>query len=151
MAQSERYAWASLAALAAIYWYFQMRLLDGLVVVDQSAERLLFVYFVTLALSTLAAIGLSAIIFRGRRSRDERDVAIEARAGQHERWFVIAAINVMIWHALWDSAFSGRAPAHVDLANLPTLFFWLFTILFAGEAVKLVTTIALYRAQAGRG
>lgn len=151
MARAEIYAWSSLIALGAVYCWFQMRLLDGWTVADQSAERLLWTYFATIALSTVAEIAIAAVIGRGKRLVDERDHVIESRANQAERISIIVAINVLIWQALWEGAMQGHRLPRIDLAHLPTLFFWLFTILFAGEAVKRVATILHYRLQAARG
>lgn len=151
MTRAEQYAWSSLIALGAVYFWFQMRLLDGWTVADQSADRLLWTYFVTIALSTVAEIVIASVIARGKRLVDERDHVIESRANQAERIFIIIAINVLIWQALWEGALKGHRLPRIDLAHLPTLFFWLFTILYAGEAVKRVATILHYRVQAVRG
>lgn len=151
MTRAEQYAWSSLIALGAIYYWFQMRLLDGWTVADQSAERLLWVYFVTIGLSTVAEIVIAAVIARGNRLVDERDHVIESRANQAERLFIIIAINALIWQALWEGALPGHNLPRINLAHLPTLFFWLFTVLFAGETVKRAATILHYRLQAARG
>lgn len=146
--RTEWQAWASLAALAAVYWWFQMRMLDGIEVVDQEPAKLLWVYFVVIALSTLAEILIAALGGSGRAVlKDERDHAIEARANQNERFFMLAAINVLIWQALWEGAVAGHIVSKIDLTRLPVLFFWLFTILFAGEVIKRLSTIWLYRTQ----
>lgn len=146
--RTEWQAWASLATLGAVYWWFQMRMLDGLEVVDQSAGRLLGVFIVVAALTTVAEIIIASLGAGGRRVvKDERDHAIEARASQNERLFIIAAIYVLIWQALMEGVFAGHALPKIDLSSLPVLFFWLLTILFAGEAVKRISTIVLYRLQ----
>lgn len=146
--RTEAQSWASLAALIGIYWWFQMRMLDGVVVVDQPAGELLGVYFVLIALSTLAGILVASLGARGGKViKDERDLAIEARANQNERYFIIAAVNILIWQALWEGALAGHKLPRIDLTSLPVLFFWLVTVLFAGEMVKRVSTIWLYRRQ----
>ncbi|HBK93030.1 MAG TPA: hypothetical protein DDZ68_15305 [Parvularcula sp.] len=152
--QAEAKAWASLAALCAIFFWFQMRMMDGWAIVDQSARDLLSVYVVVLAMTTIAGIVIGSIGARkggGRIEADERDLAIEARANQNERFFIIAAINVLIWQALMEGAFAGHALPRIDLGRLSTLFFLLFAVLFGGEIVKRLSTIWLYRTQAGRG
>jgi hypothetical protein len=152
MTRTEWQAWASLAALLAIYWWFQMRLLDGFEVVEQPARELLGVFFVVAVLSTLSAIAIGAIGTGARKVvSDERDHAIAARANQNERFFIIAAVYVLLWQALMEGVFTGHALPKIDLTSLPVLVFWLLTILFAAEAVRLVSTIALYRLQSAAG
>lgn len=151
MARAEQYAWLSLIALGAIYFWFQMRILDGWTVAEQSAQTLLWVYFVVIGLSTVAEIVIAATISRGKRLADERDRMIELMASQAERAFIIIAINALVWQALWEGALQGHRLPRIGLGHLPTLFFWLFTVLFAGEAVKRIATILHYRLQAGRG
>lgn len=155
MSRAELYSWASLTAMAAIFWWFQMRMLDGFTIVDQSASALLGVYVAILIACALAGVliaSLLAAITRGKSEpMDERDRAIEAQANLNERIVLIVAINIVIWQALMEGVFAGHKLPRLDLAHLPTLFFVLFTILFLGEAVKLISTIALYRLQAARG
>lgn len=151
MTRAEIYAWSSLVALGAAYFWFQMRLLgDGWVVAEQSAGDLLYAYFVTIAVATVAEIVIASTVVRGPRLVDERDRAIDARANQVERGFIIVAINVLIWQALWEGAMRGHIFPNIDLTHLPTLVFWLITILFAGEGLKRLAIILLYRLQAGR-
>lgn len=155
MTRSELKAALSLLALGAVYWWFQMRLLDGLAVVDQPASKLLWVYLVVIAAATIAEILIASSVrlASGGKSveKDERDLAIEAMAGRNERYFIIAAVNVLIWQALWEGAMERHLLPHVDLTSLPTLFFALFTVLFAGEAVRLASILALYRLPFTRG
>lgn len=151
MTRAEQYAWASLAAMASVYWFFQMRLLDGAEVADQAPARLLWTYFTVIALATIAEIiiaGALGAVHGKSVAKDERDHAIEARANQNERLFIIAAVNVVVWQALWENLIPDHVMPHIDLTQPAALFFWLFTILFAGEAVKRVTTLWLYAAQA---
>ncbi len=151
MARAELYSWISLTALAAVYFWFQMRMLDGWTIVDQPANELLRVYFLVITAASLSELAIAGVIAASARGaavkRDERDLAIEARANLVERGFLIAAVNVVIWQALWEGALAGHGLPRIDLENLPTLFFVLLTILFAGECLKRMTTIALYRFQ----
>lgn len=150
MAIAEKYAWASLVALGAVFWFFQMRLTDGWSIPDQSAGRLFWAYCVTIGLSIVAEIIIaSTLSLRGRGAgleKDERDVAIELKANQAERVFIIVAINVIVFQLLAENAFSERALPRIDLTRPEVLFFALFTALFAGEFVKRIATIWLYRA-----
>lgn len=151
LTRSEGQAYASLALLIAVFAWFQMRMMDGWTIVQQPASELLGVYFVVLVVSTLAEILISAAgaaLTGGRRiERDERDFAIAARAQQNERLFIIVAVNVLIWQALWEGALEGHALPKIDITSLPTLFFCLFAVLFGGEIVKNLSTIWLYRTQ----
>jgi len=148
VSRAELYAWTSFAALAAVFWWFQMRMLDGWTIVDQPARELFEIYILTIALSAALEIIISLVLFGGAAvEKDERDRAIEARANLNERIFIIIAVNILIWQALWEGVLEGHALPKIDLANLPTLFFFLFAVLFAGEAVKRLSTIWLYRVQ----
>jgi hypothetical protein len=82
--------------------------------------------------------------------RDERDHAIEARANQNERLFIIVAVNVLIWQALWEGLLGAHSFPRIDITRLPAVVFLLFALLFGGEMVKRVSTIWLYRAQTPR-
>jgi len=154
VSRAEQYAWASLLGMLAVFWWFQMRMLDGLDIVDQTPSALFGVYIVVLAATTAIEIALGSI-FRGRGARpvleDERDIAIDRQAGGVERIFIIAAVNVLIWQALMEGVFAGHNLPKIDLSHLPTLFFALFCVLFGGEMVRRATTIILYRAQSAHG
>jgi hypothetical protein len=155
ISRNEAQAVAQLAVLLALAAWFQMRMMDGWTIVEQPAPKLLGVYVVVLAVSTIAAIVIEAVganLTRGRgAAQDERDYAISARAGQHERFFILAGVNVLIWQALMEGVFAGHALPAINLLSLPTLFFCLFMVLFGGEIVRLVSIIWLYRSQAARG
>jgi hypothetical protein len=155
MARAEQYSWASLVALVAVFGWFQMRMLDGWTIIDQPASTLFGVYLGVITAATMAELAIAGgfrLLTRGTAvERDERDQAIEARAHQHERVFIIAAVNVLIWQALWEGIFPADALRAVDITRLPALVFVLFALLFGGEMVKRVSTIWMYRAQAMRG
>lgn len=149
MSRGEKYAWASLVMLGGVFWWFQMRMLDGWTIVDQPASELLAVYFAVITAATILEIVIAALIVRPARGeaveRDERDRLIEARAGEVERWVIIVGVNILVWQALWEGVLDGRQLPKIDVAHLPTLFFVLFAILFAGEAAKRVATIVQHR------
>lgn len=150
VSRAEQYSWASLVALVAVFWWFQMQMLDSGAIADQPATKLLKIYFTVFLVSTLAEVAISVILRvagGGRIDRDERDHAIEARANQNERIFFLVVINVIIWQSIWDGVFADLPLPRVDLASLPSLVFVMFAILFAGEMVKRVSTIWLYRSQ----
>lgn len=155
MTRAEQYALGSLIALAGVFWFFQMRMLtDGAMIVDQSSGALFRVYITTIALATISEIGIQAglaSLHRGKAATpDERDLAIQSRANQTERVFMIVAINVLVWQLLWEGMIPNHAMPRIDLTHAPTLMFILFAILFAGEAVKRISTLVLYRLQGGR-
>lgn len=155
MARAEQYSWASLVALVSIFGWFQMRMLDGWGIVDQPASTLFGIYLGVIAAAAVAevfiAIGLSLVWRRQAVERDERDQAIEARANQNERVFIIAAVNVLVWQILWEGMWAAHARPPIDFTRPPALFFVLFALLFGGELVKRVSTIWMYRSQAARG
>ena len=148
MASAEKYAWASLIALAAIYFFFQMRLLAGWGVADVSAEELFWVYITVIVLSIISE-GIIVAVFEGKSQgaieKDERDLLIEAKANGAEHLFLVAAINIFLFHVIADAAFENHIFPRVDVADLTTLVFILFSVLFAGEAIKRLFTIYYYR------
>lgn len=155
MARAEQYSWASLVALVVIFGWFQMRMLDGWAIVDRPATTLFGIYLGVIVAATLAEIAIAValkLLSRGQAiERDERDLAIEARANQNERIFIIAAVNVLVWQILWEGMWAAHARSPIDFTRLPALFFVLFALLFGGELVKRVSTIWMYRAQSARG
>jgi len=152
VSRAEQYAWASMAGLVAVFWWFQMRMLDGVMIVDQPASELLEVYVIVIAASTAIEIAIASTLFGSRKiEKDERDIAIDRRASLNERIFMIAAVNVLIWQALMEEVYGSRSLPKIDLLHLPTLFFALFAVLFGGEMVKRLSTITLYRLQAAHG
>ena len=151
MERRELHAVASLVGLGAVFWWFQMRLLDGFSIVDQPPMKLFAVYLTVIVLSSLVTIAAGALTLGARSFEDERDRAIALRAGRNERFFIIAAINVVIWQALAQEAFATDWAPRIDFFSPAGLLFTLFAILFGGELVRLASIIALYRMQAGRG
>jgi hypothetical protein len=127
-----------------------MRLLDGFSIVDQPASKLFGVYLTVIVLSSLVTIAAGALTLGSKSFEDERDRAIALRAGRNERFFIISAINVVIWQALAQDAFAADWAPRIDFYSPAGLFFTLFAILLGGELVRLASTIALYRMQAGR-
>jgi len=118
MSEHEKCAWASLAASVLVWAFFAMRMTeDGLLAVRQPG------------------IGL----------KDERDLAIEARADRIEGYVLAIAINALLIQALADAAFAGHSMPRIDLGSLPTLVFALLTTLFVGHGVKQAVMIWSYR------
>jgi len=153
MTQAEKYSWASLITTGAIYWFFQMRMLDGWQVVEQSPGRLVGVYIAIVIMTIIAEAviaGAMAVLNKnGGIEKDERDFAIEAKANQNAAIFLAAAINILIIQVLADAAYPANAlPKFMSqlVMNTPSeIFFILFTLLYAAHFVKLISTIILYR------
>ena len=59
---------------------------------------------------------------------------------------VLAAVNVLIIHALAQAAFAGHVLPSIDLGTLSVLFYALLTVLFVGHITSQAATIWLYRA-----
>src|SRR3990167_4205524 len=97
VSRAEQYSWASLAALLVVFWWFQMRMLDGLTIVDQTAGALFEINLMVIAASVFLEIVIAAVISPGASiEKDERDLAIEARANLNERLFMIGAVNAVV-------------------------------------------------------
>ena len=147
MAPAEKHAWGSLIAMGLIYYYFQMRMLDGWGIVSTTPKDLLGLYIVVVVLSIISESVIAAILANkklGDIEKDERDIQIEARANGNEHLFLIAAINIFLFHVIADAAFENHILPRYDLTDLSSLVFVLFSVLFAGEAVKRISIIYLY-------
>lgn len=149
MSQHEKSAWGSLAISLFAWAYLTMRMTDGWAVVDVGARHMTWTYFAVVLLMIVGHAVLAGVL--GARSagpviKDERDVAIEARAERTGGTVVLFAINVLIIQALAEAAFAGHALPRIDLGALPVLFYALLTILFAGHVVSQVVTVWMYRA-----
>lgn len=149
MERRELHALASLIGLGAVFWWFSMRMLDGFAIIEQSPSKLFWVYLVTIGLSSIIAIAAGALTLGGKSFEDERDRAIALRAGRNERFFIIVAINVVIWQALAQDVFAAPWAPRIDFYSPAGFFFVLFATLFGGELVRLASTLVLYRMQAG--
>lgn len=77
--------------------------------------------------------------------KDERDLAIAARAERIEGIVVLVAVNVLIIHALAYAALGENFMPGIDLGTLPVLFYALLTVLLLGHITSRAATIWLYR------
>lgn len=148
MSEHEKYAWGSLVASALVWAFFTMRLTEGGWVAEVSARHMLWTYVATVILMIVSHSIIAALLAaRGAREalKDERDVAIEARADRIEGYVLTVVINVLVVHALADAAFAGHALPRIDLASLPVLVFALLSALFASHIVKQAAVIWQYR------
>ncbi|MEL6360492.1 MAG: hypothetical protein AAFR21_05360 [Pseudomonadota bacterium] len=149
MAQAEKYAWVSLITTGIIYWYFQMRMLDGWEVVDQSPSRLLWVFGTVVAMFIIAEGVVAGFLASkgsdGEIEKDERDLDIDRRAEQNASWFTIAALNVLIFQLIAQDAFEGHSFTRFDASSTSTLFFLLFSIVIISSIVHRISTLILYR------
>ncbi|MCE9522962.1 MAG: hypothetical protein K8S25_11100 [Alphaproteobacteria bacterium] len=159
MPQAERYAWISLIAWAAILFFLLTRFTSGvellgqsfgLTIVEQSAGRLLWTY-VSLAVIAIIAESVIASVLavtadKAGIEKDERDVAIEARANLTSYWFMAAALNVIVIHVLANAAYGGHIMPQLNLTSLTGIAFALLLVLTLAEIVKRIATIWNYRA-----
>ena len=159
MSHAERYAWLSLVAWTAILFFLLTRFTDGievlgqsfgLTIVEQSASRLLWTY-VSLAVVAIIAESVIASVLAVRSGkeaveRDERDVAIEARANLTSYWFMAAALNVIVIHVLANAAYGGHTLPQLNLTSLTGVAFALLFVLTSAEIVKRIAVIWNYRA-----
>ncbi len=151
MSNAQRYALGSLVTTGLIYFFFQERMLDGWQVVDRPVNALFWTYGTVVVLAIIAESVLAGFVFarsKGGVDMDERDHAIDARAEANAGLFVVAALNIIIFYALAAGAF----PDHTiigfweafALDSPASILFALFSVLFAGHWVKLVSALYLY-------
>jgi hypothetical protein len=149
MSHHEKFAWGSLIASLLAWGFLTMRMTDSWTVVNVSPGHMIWTYGAVVVLMIAAHATLAAILDARAGSeagKDERDFAIAARAERIEGLVVLAAVNVLIIHALAQAAFAGHALPSIDLGTLPVLFYALLTVLFLGHITSQLATIWLYRA-----
>ncbi len=148
MTRTAKYSWASLLTTGMIFLFFVMRMLDGGQVVEPSPTALLGIYVKLIVMfiiaETVIAIGLAVTGAKHNIEKDERDLAIEARANQYGSYFVIAAVNVIIIYLLAGSAFDSRAVQLVDMTSTSSAFFVLFSVLIFGHLIGLGSALISY-------
>ncbi len=148
MSQAEKYSWASLVTTGLIFWFFQMRMLDGWQVVDRSGPALLGTYLTVVVMFIIAEaiIGVTIALTSGKHDieKDERDKAIEARANQFAFYFLIVAINVIIVHLLAGNISDEWQLQIIDLTSPASVFFALFTILVIAHLIEQIATLVSY-------
>ena len=159
MSQAERYAWISLFAWAFILFLLLTRFTSGveilgqslgLSIVEQSAAQLLWIY-VSLALIAIVAESVIAAVLAARSGsagvdKDERDLAIEARANLASYWFTAAALNVIVLQVLANAAYGGSALSQLNLTSATGMAFALLLVLTLAEIIKRIAVIWNYRA-----
>ena len=154
MTQAEKYSWASLIATGAIYWFFQMRMLDGLEVLEQSADALFELYVTIVIVFIIAEATIAGVIAvrQGNHNieKDERDLAIEARAERNAMLFLVVVINILIVQLLADKAYPGHVFPRFDFTDPATMFFILFSVLIGATLVQRISTLVLYGWLSGR-
>lgn len=157
MTHAERYAWFSLFAWIAILFFLLVRFTAGieilgqsfgLTIVEQSAGKLLWTY-VTLAVIAIVTESIIAAVLATRGGekveRDERDIAIEARANLTSYGFMAVALNVIVLHVLLNAAYGGHSLPQLNLTSVTGIAFALLFVLAAAEIVKRLATIWNYR------
>jgi hypothetical protein len=158
MSHAERYAWYSLFAWIAILFFLLVRFTAGieilgqsfgLTIVEQSAGKLLWTY-VTLAVIAIVAESVIASVLAvragaGKVERDERDIAIEARANLTAYGFMAVALNVIVLHVLLNAAYGGHSLPQLNLTSVTGVAFALLFVLATAEIVKRLAVIWNYR------
>lgn len=148
MSEHEKYAWASLAASLLVWAFFAMRMTEDGLVAEVSARHMVWTYAATVVLMAVSHSIIAAVLAArqpGITLKDERDLAIEARADRIEGYILAIVINALVIQALADAAFGGSSMPRIDLGSLPTLVFALLTTLFVGHGVKQAVMIWSYR------
>lgn len=149
MSRHEQFAWGSLLASVFIWLFLTMRMTEGWMIVDASPRHMIWTYGTVVVLMIIAhavLAGVLAVRAGGGADRDERDLAIAARAERLEGLVVLVAVNVLIIQALAQAAFADHVLPAVELGTLPVLFYALLTVLFLGHVTSQAATIWLYRA-----
>lgn len=157
MSHAERYAWMSLIAWSGILFFLIARFTAGievlgqslgLTLVEQSAARLLGTY-ATLAVAAIVAESAIAAVLAARPGRgverDERDVAIEARANLAAYWFTGAALNVIVIHALAGGVYGSPLVPWLGPPSLTGVVFVLLLVITLAQVVQRVATLWAYR------
>lgn len=145
MSQHEKFAWGSLLASLLAWLFLTMRMTEGWLVVEVSPGHMIWTYGAVVVLMIVAHAVLAGVLGSGA-DKDERDLAIAARAERMEGLVVLVSVNALIIHALAEAAFAGHLLPSIDLGTLPVLFYVLLTALFLGHLTSQAVTIWLYRA-----
>lgn len=158
MTQAERYAWLSLIVWIAILFFLLTRFTAGmeifgqslgLTIVEQSAKRLLWTYVTLAVIAIIAETVIAAVIAAPKGDdidKDERDLAIEARAKLVSYWFMAVALNVIVIHVLLDAAYGhDNVPLTLNLTSPTGVAFALLLVLALAEIVHRLALIWNYR------
>ena len=145
MSQHEKFAWGSLLASLLAWLFLTMRMTEGWLVVEVSPGHMIWTYGAVVVLMIVAHAVLAGVLGSGA-DKDERDLAIAARAERMEGLVVLVSVNALIIHALAEAAFAGHLLPSIELGTLPVLFYVLLTVLFLGHLTSQAVTIWLYRA-----
>jgi magnesium-transporting ATPase (P-type) len=149
MSQHEKFAWGSLFASVLAWLFLTMRMTESWLVVDASPRHMIWTYGAVVILMIVAHAVLSGLVYArtgGGSQKDERDLAIAARAEHIEGIVVLVAVNLLVIHALAYAALSQYFLPSIDLGTLPVLFYALLTVLFLGHISSQAVIIWLYRA-----
>jgi len=114
MSQHEKFAWGSLIVGLLAWLFLTMRMTEGWVVVDASPRHMIWTYGGVVLLMIVAHAVLAGV-FGGGADKDERDLAIAARAERMEGLVVLVSVNVLIIHALAQAAFAGEPAARASM------------------------------------
>lgn len=149
MSHHERFAWGSLVASLLAWGFLTMRMTENWSMVNASPGQMIWTYGAVVVLMIVAHVLLAGVLYarrEGGAEKDERDLAIAARAERIEGVVVLLAVNLLIIHALVQAAFAGHVMPSIALGTLPVLFYALLSVLFLGHITGQAATIWLYRA-----
>lgn len=149
MSHHEKSALGSLFAGLLAWGYLTMRMTDGWALVDASPGHMIWTYGAVVVLLIVVHSVLAGVLSARAGSaaeKDERDLAIAARADRIEGLVVLVGVNALIIQALAHAAFAGQFAPRIDLGTLPGMFYALLTILFLGHFAGRGVTLWLYRA-----
>lgn len=146
MAKYEKYSIASLITTGLIFFYLQMKMLDGASLVNHPPEALFWIYITIIAMFIITEIINAVLFLTGSKvAEDERDFAIKAKAGRNGDFVVMALINVVIFTVLANYAFTEYHGVTFDITQPASLFFHLVGILIIGTIVERISAIVYYR------
>lgn len=148
--QAERYAWGSLIITGVVIVFLQSRFLEGWNVSQLSGPQMAWTYGIAVLLTIVGESVLAGTLASQSKSqdieKDERDLAIEARAEIHSHWFMVIVVNIIVVQLLMQSTYEGGTLVpSLNVGSTEGIVFALVMLLYGVHAVKMVSTIVGYR------
>ena len=155
MSSAEAYSWVSLLATAAIFAFFYQRMTHGLNVVQYSPGELMRL-FIAVIIMTAIIHSIIAGVFASRRKgnedlgfgefeKDERDIEIERKGDRFAYWFVVTAINTIIFVLIFQYTMPIDYDPSVSVIEPSSMYFFLMATMFIGDIIKRATMVLEYR------
>ena len=150
MTELEKYSWGSLITTGVIWFYFMSEMLTGWQVRDFPDGALVNIYIsliiAFIVLEIIMAIVLTAIHKgkwqHGGHIRDERDQHIARKATRNANWFVVVAVNMIIFVILFDSQYTAWFPIALEPLTKSAMFFVLMSTLILSTLVEKISAIS---------